>query len=174
MVEPTLAAPGGFLYEEGDDLDADEIASYSALRPLALASLPGGGLHDGTVMTVTDNAQAVTVAVTLAHVSPWDADARPDGFVLEGQAPTAEAGKDEEKEDAGAASSSGFEVVEEEEGGEEGSSAPGVAPAEAAEPPVAAEVEEEAPPPAATGRVTRASSRKRKAAGGEEGGGKRR
>ena len=172
MVEPTLAAPGGFLYEEGEDLDADEIATYTALRPLPLASLPGGGLADGTVLTVTDNAQAVTVAVTLAHVAPWDEEGSPEGFVLEGQAPiAAEKGEDGKEEADGAASSSGFEVVEE-EGGEEGS-APTVAPAEAAAPPAVA-AEEVAAPPAATGRATRASARKRKAAGGEEGGGKRR
>jgi hypothetical protein len=168
MVEPTLAAPGGFLYEEGADLEDDEVAAYTALRPLTLASLPGGGLTDGAVLTVTDNAQAMTLAVTLAHAAPWDEDKHPDGFTLEGEAPRAAAKEDGGDNGAAAgataeASSSGFEVVEEEGEAEVATRAAEAAPAPPAEP------EEAAAPPADAGRPTR----KRKAAAGAGGGRKR-
>jgi ubiquitin-like 1-activating enzyme E1 B len=90
LVAPCLVA-GGFAYEEGEGLDADEEAAYAALRPRTLAALPGGGLRDGAVLEVTDQEQDLRVQVVVTHAAEWDEDARPERFVLEGEAPAAAA-----------------------------------------------------------------------------------
>ena len=83
MVEPTLAS-GTFLYEEGAGLEDDEVAAYAALRPRALAGLPGGGLADGATLTATDNASDTTLTLVLRHIAPWDEEKAPAGFELAG------------------------------------------------------------------------------------------
>lgn len=53
-----------FLYEEGDDLDEDEVAEYAHLLPKTLAMLPGSITHN-TRLEVNDQAQNLKVTVVL-------------------------------------------------------------------------------------------------------------
>ncbi len=53
MNEPTVVC-GGLAYEEGADLDPDEVAENARLLPLPLDQLPGGGIYTpGTLVGVS-------------------------------------------------------------------------------------------------------------------------
>lgn len=67
---PALTASnesGDLQYEEGEDLDPDEVEAYKALLPKALADLPGGGLKSGSVVMVDDYSQALTLNLHISH-----------------------------------------------------------------------------------------------------------
>lgn len=66
MNEPSIMA-GNFAYEEGADLEPDEVAANARLLPLPLGSLPGGGLKHGTIVSVTDQAQDFTCQLVITH-----------------------------------------------------------------------------------------------------------
>ena len=55
------------MYEEGPDLDADEAAESAAFRPVALAALPGGGIKNGAIVAVSDQAQAFEAQLVVSH-----------------------------------------------------------------------------------------------------------
>jgi ubiquitin-like 1-activating enzyme E1 B len=59
---------GTFSYEEGEDLDEDELEFAAANLPKTLANLPGGGLGHGVVLSVMDNSQGgFNVEVIVSH-----------------------------------------------------------------------------------------------------------
>jgi hypothetical protein len=71
LVSPTLVADA-FMYEEGPDLEADEAAESAAFRPVALAALPGGGIRNGAIVAVSDQAQAFEAQLVVSHrVGDW-------------------------------------------------------------------------------------------------------
>jgi hypothetical protein len=53
-----------FLYEEGDDLDEDEVEEYAKLLPKTIASLPGNVSHNKR-LDVTDQTQNLKVTLVL-------------------------------------------------------------------------------------------------------------
>ena len=65
--EPTVMTAGGFLYEEGEGLEADEAADNAALLPRPLADLPGGGLGHGALASVRDQSQEVSLQLVIEH-----------------------------------------------------------------------------------------------------------
>lgn len=66
LVSPTLVADA-FMYEEGPDLEPDEAAESAAFRPVALAALPGGGIRNGAIVAVSDQAQAFEAQLVVSH-----------------------------------------------------------------------------------------------------------
>lgn len=61
--QPSIVQGSNFLYEEGED--AEE--SLAENLPLMLDMCPGGGLVDGSLITVEDFSQELTVLVLLRH-----------------------------------------------------------------------------------------------------------
>jgi ubiquitin-like 1-activating enzyme E1 B len=130
LVAPSISTQGGFLYEEGEGLEADEVEENARLLPRALAGLPGGGLGHAAVAAVTDQATDLGLTLIITHVpgEAWDAPdaaaAHPDRYRLSGQQGQGGLRKGREVEGAGRAraaspsSSSGGVVVD--EGGGEG------------------------------------------------------
>ncbi|KAK9841863.1 hypothetical protein WJX81_007903 [Elliptochloris bilobata] len=86
MNEPTIMACG-FMYEEGEGLQDDEVAANAALLPRVLADLPGGGLGHGVLAVVRDQSQDVTLQLLIEHQEEWDEEMQPDGFTVDGAAP---------------------------------------------------------------------------------------
>lgn len=66
MNEPSIMA-GNFGYEEGADLEPDEVAANAKLLPTVLDELPGGGLKHGTIASVSDQAQDFTCQLVISH-----------------------------------------------------------------------------------------------------------
>jgi hypothetical protein len=56
--EPTVLLGSSFLYEEGDGADEDLRENL----PLALAQCPAGGVKDGSLLTVEDFTQKLSVS----------------------------------------------------------------------------------------------------------------
>eukprot|EP00798_Chlamydomonas_sp_ICE-L_P025935 gene25935-11613_t len=90
MNTPTLMC-GDFMYEEGEGLDEDEIASYSAMLTKPLNKLPGGGLVHGSIVTVSDDSQRFSLELIFSHKDDFDPKEVPEGFTLQGKMPVAEA-----------------------------------------------------------------------------------
>ncbi|KAF8066301.1 SAE2 [Scenedesmus sp. PABB004] len=99
---PNLQTEAGFWYEEGDDLEPDEAADSAAHLPKALAALPGGGLVGGTILSVTDQSQAVSLEIIITHQEAFDPETCPEGFTLDGSAPAAKPEPEPEPEAADA------------------------------------------------------------------------
>lgn len=57
----------GFLYEEGDFLDEDEIESNSRYLSMTFDALPGGGIVNNSIMTITDEGSSLRVPVLVSH-----------------------------------------------------------------------------------------------------------
>lgn len=117
LVSPTVSCDN-FIYEEGPDLEADEAAESAAHRPTMLADLPGGGIRDGSIVHISDQAQAFDVQVIVTHQDEWDEEKNPEGFTLKGTVPTATrdpegGGKEGDVEGDGndTDSDSGFEIL---------------------------------------------------------------
>ena len=55
---PTIAIGHDIIYEEGDDCD-EELQDN---LPKLLISCPAGGIHDGTILTITDFTQDLEVS----------------------------------------------------------------------------------------------------------------
>ena len=66
MNEPSIMC-GGFAYEEGADLEEDEVADNARLLPLPLDKLPGGGVIHGSILAVSDQAQDFSVQILVQH-----------------------------------------------------------------------------------------------------------
>ncbi len=66
LVSPTVVADA-FMYEEGPDLDEDEAAESAAHRPTPLAALPGGGIRHGSIVAISDQAQAFEASLVISH-----------------------------------------------------------------------------------------------------------
>lgn len=69
LIEPSISC-GDFLYEEGSGLEDDEIEEYRRHLDTPLASLPpqgSGGLGNGAVVEVRDQAQSIEVKIVVRH-----------------------------------------------------------------------------------------------------------
>ena len=55
---PDITVNADLLYEEGDGLEPDEVATYERRLALRLQDLPGGGVRDNTMIDVEDFAVA--------------------------------------------------------------------------------------------------------------------
>ncbi|KAJ9508023.1 hypothetical protein QJQ45_021359 [Haematococcus lacustris] len=84
---PMLMA-GGFMYEEGEGLEEDEVEAYRRMLALPLAQLPGGALAGGGLMHVSDESQAFTMDLLLQHQEAFDELEVPEGFILVGAGST--------------------------------------------------------------------------------------
>jgi hypothetical protein len=83
------AGPTTTLYEMGDDLEEDELATFARFRALPLAALPGGGLKDGDLLHVhDDSAGKFEVEIKLVQTDAAEG-APPHAFVLQGDVPAA-------------------------------------------------------------------------------------
>lgn len=87
--QPTIMCDD-FVYEEGDDLDEDELAANAANLPKALQALPGGGLKHGSIVQVDDQAQHFKVSLVVSHQEDLDEEECPEGFKLSGAVPEAQ------------------------------------------------------------------------------------
>lgn len=66
MNSPTIICDG-VLYEEGEGLEEDCLEEYAAMLPCALEKVPGGGLHDGSIMEIEDQMQNFRVSIIISH-----------------------------------------------------------------------------------------------------------
>lgn len=66
MNEPTVMCDG-FAYEEGADLEPDEVAANQKLLPVALDKLPGGGIKHGSIVSVNDQAQDFSCQLVVSN-----------------------------------------------------------------------------------------------------------
>lgn len=66
MNEPTVMC-GGFGYEEGADLDPDEVVANQRLLPVLLDQLPGGGIKHGSILSISDQAQDFSCQMIVTH-----------------------------------------------------------------------------------------------------------
>lgn len=119
LVAPSISTEGGFLYEEGEGLEEDEVAAYGKLLGRPLDALPGGGLGGGVVAAVTDQATDLALSLVIIHrpAAEWDAPdvaaAHPDRYCLSGKVPAAkEGGTKRAAEPSPSSSSGGVEEVE--------------------------------------------------------------
>eukprot|EP00887_Chlorella_sp_A99_P005739 scaffold1.g5739.t1 len=81
---------GTFVYEEGEDLEQDEVAMYARLLPRPLAELPGGGVRHGAALAVGDQEQHFSLTLMVSHAEDLDEAQHPDGFELAGTLPEAQ------------------------------------------------------------------------------------
>jgi ubiquitin-like 1-activating enzyme E1 B len=115
LVEPSLmygTATSMFQYEEGEDLDEDEVEENARHLPTALATLPAGGVCHGTVVEVGDQKQQLKLQVTVVHEEAWDEETHPHRYAVEGEVPVAK----EEDATAAAAAAAAAAVEEKEKG----------------------------------------------------------
>lgn len=89
MIAPTLSY-GQFLYEEGEDLDPEEVEHYSQHLGKVLAELPSGGVVHNSVIELSDQAQSLNVEIIVCHQSEWDERKYPEKFQFRGEIPVAE------------------------------------------------------------------------------------
>jgi ubiquitin-like 1-activating enzyme E1 B len=91
--EPTIMLEGDIIWEEGED--SDQAAFFTNLAKM-LPLLPCGGIQHGTVLSVEDFSQDMTVDVAITHQEVWDKvdgeeEADPHKFVVGGTKPQAQA-----------------------------------------------------------------------------------
>ena len=105
---PDITVNADLLYEEGDGLEPDEVATYERRLALRLQDLPGGGIRDNTMIDVEDFSQGdLKCQILVVHCGDLDEEAHPEGFALAGKL-EAGAGKENEKRPAeGAAEEAG-------------------------------------------------------------------
>ena len=88
VAHPTVMGCNSILYDAADGLDDDEVAHFDGLRSRLLADLPGGGLTDGSLITVEDDtAGKFECEIKLVQRSA-PADAEPFAVDLQGIVPT--------------------------------------------------------------------------------------
>lgn len=68
----------GFLYEEGDFLDEDEVEVNSRYLQMTFDTLPGGGIVNNSMMTITDEGSSLRVPVLVSHNESME------GFQIDG------------------------------------------------------------------------------------------
>lgn len=68
----------GFLYEEGEFLEDDEIEANARYLGMTLQALPGGGIVNNSTMTVTDEGSSLQVTLLVSHNEAME------GFHIEG------------------------------------------------------------------------------------------
>ncbi|KAK9866086.1 hypothetical protein WJX84_007709 [Apatococcus fuscideae] len=84
--QPTIISDN-FMYEEGPDLDEDEVADNAQFLPRPLAALPSGGIKDSSLVKVSDQSQELELMLIVSHQEQWDEEKDPEGFRLGGTAP---------------------------------------------------------------------------------------
>ena len=79
--EPTIQLDSGdCIWEEGEDADQ---AAFEQNLPKLLRDLPCGGIQHGSVVTIEDFSQDLTVNVTVTHQDVWETseeEGEPDDF----------------------------------------------------------------------------------------------
>jgi ubiquitin-like 1-activating enzyme E1 B len=83
--EPSVYFNGTLLHETGDDLDEDEVEMYASFETRALNALPGGGVVNGSILSVEDFSQDFKFELMVTHREEWDEEKEPDGFLLRGE-----------------------------------------------------------------------------------------
>ena len=78
--EPIICIGASGIYEEGEDADEDLAANLV----LMLEHCPGGGVRDGTIMTVEDLSQDLEVRILVEHRdrADFDEEKEPLSFVI--------------------------------------------------------------------------------------------
>ena len=71
FVSPTVLLAGDLIYEEGDELEEDEVAAYRSNLTKRLGDLPCGGIRDGSSARVEDFGQDLEVEIRFAHREEW-------------------------------------------------------------------------------------------------------
>ena len=66
MNEPTVMC-GNFSYEEGADLEEDEVEANQKLLAIQLNRLPGGGITNGSIVMISDQAQDFSCQMVVSH-----------------------------------------------------------------------------------------------------------
>ena len=66
MNEPTVMC-GNFSYEEGADLEEDEVEANQKLLAIQLNQLPGGGITNGSIVMISDQAQDFSCQMVVSH-----------------------------------------------------------------------------------------------------------
>jgi len=83
--EPSVYFNGNVLHETGDDLDEDEVEMYASFETRALNALPGGGVVNGSILSVEDFSQDFKFELMVTHREEWDEEKEPEGFLLRGE-----------------------------------------------------------------------------------------
>jgi Ubiquitin/SUMO-activating enzyme ubiquitin-like domain len=89
--EPTISIDGDIIWEEGDGADTE---SFERNLMKTLPNLPCGGIHDGTVISVEDFSQDLSVVISITNQDVWhkgdgevDTEADDHIFVIGGKKP---------------------------------------------------------------------------------------
>mmetsp|Transcript_23168 Transcript_23168/g.33967 ORF Transcript_23168/g.33967 Transcript_23168/m.33967 type:complete len:628 (-) Transcript_23168:232-2115(-) len=82
LVEPSVMIGASVIYEEGDEMDETLTAHLSC----TLSQCPGGGIVDGTIVTLEDFRQDLSISLVVRHVAGEELDEEeyPEGFRLMG------------------------------------------------------------------------------------------
>lgn len=95
LKEPTLTfgpSTSVFTYEEGEDLDPEDVEINAAHLPKLLIELPAGGIVHNTVLEVGDQKrEGLKLHVAVCHQEVWDEKVYPRKFAVEGEVPAATA-----------------------------------------------------------------------------------
>lgn len=88
---PLVMLGTALLYETGDDLEKDMVATYAANFDKLLSELPSPVIN-GTMLTVEDLQQELVCRINIKHRDEFDKEKEPDGMLLSGwtQAPPME------------------------------------------------------------------------------------
>ncbi|GJP35369.1 hypothetical protein CLOM_g19867 [Closterium sp. NIES-68] len=113
--QPMVMVGSGLVYEEGDDLEEDEVARYKTNLAKKLCDLPTP-VSSGSVLTVEDYHQHFKCSIHIKHRDDIKEEEHPEKMILHGQLPAADttatatdgeagaeggkAGEEEEDEDA--------------------------------------------------------------------------
>jgi len=80
---PLVMKGSSLIYEEGDDLDDDMVATYAINLDKVLSELPAP-VTNGTTISVEDFQQELTCNINIKHREEFDKEKEPDGMVLTG------------------------------------------------------------------------------------------
>lgn len=84
LSSPIVNIGSAAVYEEGDDLDSDEVEQYRKNAQEVLCNLPGGGVSHGTRLAVQDLQQEFECEVVVEHTGSINPDEVPEQMLLEG------------------------------------------------------------------------------------------
>lgn len=102
---PLIMHDSTLLFETGDDLEEDIVASYAKNLDKTLAELPGP-ITNGAILTIEDLQQDFSCTIYIKHRDEFTED-EPDGMVLSGEVPTMASGNDAHAVETGQKSSDG-------------------------------------------------------------------
>jgi ubiquitin-like 1-activating enzyme E1 B len=85
VLQPCLIHGQAFYFEHGEEgMEEDELAANAALRAKLLRDVPGG-LKDGDILAVSDQATSLRFELKLMQRTQWDADTDNEGFLVQGE-----------------------------------------------------------------------------------------